>query len=147
MFHSPLFESARPHWIAPADQSPDATALRYFEMLQDGLRSLAAVVVHVARPDATPFLVSCNAGRDRTGIVVACLLDLLDVVDDAIAMDYARSDAFAPETGRAHAATILKLLALVRDRYGSSERMLAPLGVTASIVDALRRGFLVAVAG
>lgn len=140
--HLPLFESARPHWIAPTDQSSGATADRYLEMLQAGLPALAAVVVHVARPEANPFVVSCTAGRDRTGIVVACLLDLLDVTDEAIAMDYARSDAFARETGRAHPATILELLSHVRDRYGSTERMLAPLGVTSSIVESLRQELL-----
>jgi hypothetical protein len=65
-------------------------------MLEDGRRSLAAVVTEAALPSSTPFVISCSAGRDRTGIVVACLLDLLDVTDDAIAGDYALSDEFDP---------------------------------------------------
>jgi protein-tyrosine phosphatase len=141
--HIPLFELARQNWIGPSDQSPKATAARYVEMLEDGLRSLAAVVIEAARPSATPFVISCSAGRDRTGIVVACLLDLLDVTHDAIASDYALSDEFDPVSGRAHGATMHELFELVRRRYVSTQRMLASHGVTATVVDDLRRELLV----
>jgi len=141
--HLPLFETVRPNWIAAADQTPKATAVRYLEMLDDGRRPLAAVVRQIARPEATPLLVACSAGRDRTGIVVACLLDLLDVADEAIATDYAHSDAFDSAGGRAHAATVVELSALVRDRYGSVQRMLAPWGVSDTVVESLRRNLLV----
>ncbi len=45
VIHVPLFEAVQENWLAPADQSPGATAVRYAEMLQDGLPALAAVVV------------------------------------------------------------------------------------------------------
>lgn len=141
--HLPLFESVRPNWIAPADQSPRATARRYLEMFEVGRRAIAAVVVRMARPDVAPTLISCSAGRDRTGIVVACLLDLLDVTDEAIATDYGLSDAFDTKGGRAHPATIVEWLGLVRDRYGSVARTLASAGVKEGIVEALRRNLLV----
>gem|GEM_PF-2755033 len=140
--HLPLFQNARHNWIGPADQSPRATALRYFEMLQDGLSTIAAVITLVARPDAAPCLVSCSAGRDRTGIVVACLLELLDITDEAIATDYARSDSFDQQSGRALADTIHELFALVRRRHGSVQQLLAPQGVTNNICQALRREYL-----
>lgn len=143
VIHLPLFESARPNWIAPADQSPRATAGRYLEMLQDGLGTIAAIVAELARPAAPPFLISCSAGRDRTGIVVACLLDLLDVTDEAIAADYAQSDSFDPSSGRAHASTMLELFALVRHGYGSTQHLLASRGVTEATVQALRGELLV----
>jgi len=132
----------RQNWIAPADQSPRATAGRYLEMLEDGVAMLATLICRVVRSGTAPFVVSCTAGRDRTGIVVACVLDLLDVTDEAIATDYARSDPFDPASGRAHAGTIQELFRLVRARYGSVERMLAPYGVTDSVNQALRRELL-----
>lgn len=51
--HIPLFELARQNWIGVPDQSPNATAARYVEMLEDGCRSLAAVIVEAARPSST----------------------------------------------------------------------------------------------
>jgi protein-tyrosine phosphatase len=141
--HVPLFELARQNWIGPPDQSPKSTASRYIEMLEDGLGALAAVVVEAARPNSTPFVIACSAGRDRTGIVVACLLDLLDVTDQAIAGDYALSDEFDPESGRAHGATMHELLILVRRRYVSTQQMLASHGVTSNVVGDLRRELLV----
>jgi protein-tyrosine phosphatase len=141
--HLPLFESARENWIAPTNQTPRATAERYFEMLNDGLGAVAAVVLRIAHPDTAPSLVSCSAGRDRTGIVVACVLDLLDVTEEAIATDYARSDSYDPGSGRAFFATIQELFALVRGHCGSTQQMLAPHGVTTSIRQSLRRELVV----
>jgi protein-tyrosine phosphatase len=138
----PLFEAPRDNWLSPSDQEPQATAERYFEMLDDGLQTLAATVHAVAAPNATPVLVSCTAGRDRTGIVVACLLDLLGVTDEAIAADYARSDSFDPAGGRAHAATVHELLALIRRRFGTTQHMLAPHGITLQTIETLRRALL-----
>ena len=143
VLHLPLFETARSNWILPSDQTPQASAERYFQMLEDGLQALAAVVNAVGAPNATPVLVSCTAGRDRTGIVVACLLDLLEVTHDAIAADYANSDAFDRVGGRAHAATAHELLELIRRRFGNTQRMLAPHGITPQVVEALRRDLLV----
>lgn len=141
--HVPFFEAAQRNWIAPVDQTPQATAGRYLEMLEQGLPALAAVVLQVAQTNQKPFVVCCSAGRDRTGIVVACLLDLLDVPDEAIASDYARSDLFDPQTGRADASTILELLEHLRTRYDSVQRMLLSHGVTEDTVRALRETLLV----
>jgi len=138
----PLFESARENWIRPTNQTPRATAERYFEMLTDGLGALAAVILRVSHADTAPVLVSCSAGRDRTGIVVACILDLLDVTEEAVATDYARSDSFDPVSGRAHSATIPELFALVRGHFGSTQQMLAPYGVTSTIGQTLRHELL-----
>ena len=104
--------------------------------------ALRVIVTEVARADNNPFLVSCTAGRDRTGIVVACLLELIDVTDEAIAIDYAASDPFDPDTGRAHAGTMLELLSLVRGSYGSVRRMLQSCGLADGVVESLRSRLL-----
>lgn len=141
---TPLFTAARDNWISPTDQSPLATAARYFEMLQDGSASVCAVVIQLAMTEAVPTLVTCSAGRDRTGIVVACLLDLLGVETESIAADYALSDDFDPSSGRAFAATMTELLATVRREHGATQAMLEPYGVPPATVERLRDRFLTA---
>lgn len=136
--HHPLFEAARQSWIAPNDQSPPSTASRYFEMLNDGVDALANIVLRMAQPETTPLLFCCAAGRDRTGIVAACLLDLLGVDDALIADDYARSDAFVHDGGRAHCSTIVELLKLVRQSYGSTRAMVQSFGVSDAVLDRLQ---------
>lgn len=42
----------------------------------------------------TPALINCTAGKDRTGVAVAVLLDLLDVPRDEILADYRQSEIF-----------------------------------------------------
>jgi hypothetical protein len=135
--HHPLFETARPNWLGTPEQTPKATAMRYLEMLHDGAPALATIVTELSRRAADPFVIHCAAGRDRTGIAVACLLDLLDVTDDAIAADYALSDTFAHDGGRAHAGTMLEFLALGRARHGSIEEILRGRGMADGVVSKL----------
>ncbi|MFJ1590667.1 tyrosine-protein phosphatase [Kitasatospora albolonga] len=51
--------------------------------------ALAAAVGAAARPGAV--LVHCAAGKDRTGLLTALLLELLGVPDESIADDYVRT--------------------------------------------------------
>jgi protein-tyrosine phosphatase len=141
--HIPFFEAPRLNRSIRVDQTPRATASRYLEMLQEGLPCIAAVVLQVAQTNQEPFILCCSAGRDRTGVVVACLLDLLDVPEDTIAADYARSDLFDPQTGRAHPETMLELLALLRTRYGSVRDLLAPHSIAEDTFKILHETLLV----
>lgn len=49
---------------------------------------LAAAIGVLTRPESHPALFHCAAGRDRTGVVAAMLLSLLDVIDEDIVADY-----------------------------------------------------------
>ncbi len=121
----PLFYTLQPSWSDPVDRSPPATAARYFEIVQDGVPTIARVVELLGDVDAKPTLIHCVAGRDRTGIVAACLLDLVDVPDPAIAADYALSSVVDDAEGRtAHPDNILRFLQLVRGCFGSVREML-----------------------
>lgn len=68
----------------------------YGDILSHGGGAFGTIFRHIAasaseKPDA--FVVHCTAGKDRTGVFVALLLSMLGVEDDAIADDYALTDA------------------------------------------------------
>jgi protein-tyrosine phosphatase len=139
----PLFETIPPHWANPVDRTPPSTAARYFEMAQIGTPAIARVVELLGDVSSTPTLIHCVAGRDRTGIVVACLLDLVDVPDQTIAADYALSSVVDDAEGRnAHPDNILLLLQLIRERFGSVREMLLSAGASAASIDRLRSALL-----
>ncbi len=140
--HHPLFEIALPHWVDPSDGSPQATATRYLEMLCEGAGMLVQIVRALGERDALPAIIHCAAGRDRTGIVIACVLDLLGVADETIASDYALSDLAANDTGRAHSETILHFLSLLRRQHGSTFELLTKHGMSADDQEQLLRSLL-----
>ena len=139
----PLFDRLQLHWPHPVDRTPPSTAARYFEMVQAGRPTIARVVEMLADVATKPTLIHCVAGRDRTGIVVACVLDLVDVPDPTIAADYALSSVVDDAEGRkANPDNILLLLQLVRERFGSVREMLISAGASAAGIDRLRAALI-----
>ena len=129
---------------------PLAPGEGYLRIVDQFGGSLALAFELLSNDDALPAVFHCTAGRDRTGIVAALLLDLLGVPDDVIAADYvlteraserttawieAHEPAFAaymaqfpPERRVVRPETILGFLDGVRSTYGSVPEFLAALG-------------------
>lgn len=63
----------------------------YRQILVERGANLAVAVRILAGPKATPALVFCSGGKDRTGLVTALVLGVLGVSDEDIVADYARS--------------------------------------------------------
>ncbi|KZV85786.1 hypothetical protein EXIGLDRAFT_681537 [Exidia glandulosa HHB12029] len=128
---------------------------RYKQMLDNGASGYGAILEHVRDRPQDGFLVHCSAGKDRTGVIVAVLLSLAGVTDEAIVEDYAMTrlglapyealiaTRFAdkeewrahPEGGRrllsAEPATMTEFLRVLRDQYGGAEGYCAKLGFSA----------------
>lgn len=58
--------------------------------------ALPQAIEHIAMQSGRPTLFHCAAGKDRTGMVAAIVLDILGVQHDAIVADYMRSKAAMP---------------------------------------------------
>ncbi|HEY4571276.1 MAG TPA: HAD-IA family hydrolase [Kribbella sp.] len=147
------WELKRPHPLAgtPAYQriawiDPEGEALRVPEdepRLVDVYRnSLSRNSAHIGRilravaaaPADRPVVVHCKSGKDRTGLLVALLLDLIGVPRDVIAEDYAVSEVRlglqdAPEFFRTRPETILGSLQYVDEQLGGIRTYLTGLGL------------------
>lgn len=113
--------------------------------------AIAAAVRALAAPGALPAVVHCSAGKDRTGIVVALVLDTVGVPDAVIAADYALTaryldptrpqavvhlqastglgDRLTPSLLGSPPELILGVLRWVRASHGSAEQYLLANGV------------------
>jgi protein-tyrosine phosphatase len=156
--HAP--QSQAPTWPDPF--GPAEFGRWYAALAEAGADRLARLVRMLAYPETAPMLVHCTAGKDRTGIVVACVLDLLDVDDDTIVADYERTrgamdqvrarttavlpglaDAAVPDViMRADGATLRSCLAELRRAHGGFAPLLARHGLTAQHHEDLRARFL-----
>jgi protein-tyrosine phosphatase len=91
-------------------------------------------IIRVLEEGALPTLIHCTAGKDRTGVAVALLLDLAGVSWEAIIADYMRSVVFGENLVRSG-----QLEAGLVDSFGfmpSAEQVDALIGVRAEYLDA-----------
>ncbi len=72
-------------------EDTDPLLRNYLGYLDDQPANVVEAVRRLAAPDAGPAIVHCAAGKDRTGVVVAMVLDVVGVERDAIVEDYALS--------------------------------------------------------
>ena len=78
------FNAGRP----PAEIMADG----YAELLELGADAFVEGFRRIVEPGGAPVLVHCAAGKDRTGVMVALLLDVAGVDRQMIVADYAASD-------------------------------------------------------
>jgi protein tyrosine/serine phosphatase len=116
-------------------------------------------VLELLAASAEPAVFHCAAGKDRTGVIAALLLAILEVDDAEIAEDYAltqrglsgiakklrRSQGYAdlwrdlpPESLHARADTIARWLSAVRSEWGSPADYARAAGVSAAAIARLR---------
>lgn len=154
--HNPIWE---------ADASPaglgdefDGYAPIYRAMLESGAPAYRRLFEIIAE-SADGVLFHCAAGKDRTGVAAALLLDLAGVRDADIIDDYALSETllapmfaeFAPRMAErgvdqtkarklmsSEPAAMSNTLTHLRQRYGDAEGYMAHIGMAASSIDELR---------
>lgn len=137
----------------------------YLDYMTRGSNVAAALRV-AASPTSTPLLFHCAAGKDRTGVLAALILDLVGVERDAIAEDYVATDERAPRVlarlvtlpmyaGAVKAAsrttrdvrcrpeTITNLLAALDDGFGGTAGWAVSAGVPETDIARLRERLVV----
>ncbi len=150
-----LFAGLAPDRV-PIGVIPTLTEM-YIEILDSSRDQIREAVLPFA--DEGAGLVHCTAGKDRTGIIVALLLDLAGVDRETITHDYALTDVYLEpmrDAFREHARTagidmvqyehmiscqpdyITAFLDHLTERYGGAEAYLLKAGLSAREVAAIR---------
>jgi hypothetical protein len=137
---------------APAPAGEDL-AERYLWYLEVGRRPLVEALTLLADPDHLPLVFHCAAGKDRTGVLAALVLAILGVDDEVIVADYVitadrmelildryradpvfaeRMAAAPPSRFGVEAATMVRFLAELGDRFGGAAAWAEAAGVPAA---------------
>lgn len=82
-------EDGRP--LPETGDDTDPLLRAYLGFLVDRTENVVEAVRLLGAPDAGPALVHCQAGKDRTGVLVALVLDAVGVEREAVVEDYALS--------------------------------------------------------
>jgi rhodanese-related sulfurtransferase len=144
---------------AVAGPSADDLSARYLWYLEVGAAALSEALTVLGEPANYPLVFHCAAGKDRTGVLAALVLDLLGVAPEAIVDDYVitadrmelilgryRSDpAFAARMATVpasrfsvEAATMERFLDVLHRRFGGAEGWATASGVPPASVARIR---------
>ena len=134
-------------WIDPVREAEFVPTTDLAEVYRGSLSRNRAHIVQIMRavaeaPADRPVVVHCQAGKDRTGVLVALLLELVGVPREVIAADYAVSEVRlglqdGDEFRRTRPETILDSLAFVDSVYGGIRGYLGWLGLSAGEIHRL----------
>lgn len=103
-----------------------------YRLMVDASRDrLAAAFAAIAQAPPGGVVVHCNAGRDRTGVVVALALHVAGVPVESIAADYALTDD-------SPAIAMVNTFSHLESRYGGVAEYLLGSGVTRAHMTAVR---------
>lgn len=61
-------------------------------MIDRNARLIGDILRRLAEPENRPAIIHCSAGKDRTGVLIALLLGLLDVPESDIIADYTQTN-------------------------------------------------------
>jgi protein-tyrosine phosphatase len=139
----------------------------YRTYAMDYRKQIAQIVRGLAEPDGLPALIHCVHGKDRTGLAVSAVLEILGVDEDIIMQDYLLSNSFwESETERlsllAHIASFFRTptsevrslmearpeyleaaRAAAKEHYGSTENYIHEgLGLDDATIQRLRDALL-----
>jgi protein-tyrosine phosphatase len=133
----------------------------YGRMLVEHAEVFGALLAGLAEPGALPALFHCTAGKDRTGVAAALLLDVLGVPEEVVLDDYELTTTYRSERRMAELRprleqagvdpekvrpflsarrTVLEAtLGSIRDRHGGVEAyLLGPAGLDPATLGELR---------
>jgi hypothetical protein len=154
--HVPLFDGEVREQRAKAAEM--TLADRYALMAEFAADRIGSVVTRLAGAPG-PAVFHCAAGKDRTGVISAVLLGLLDVPDEVIVADYAATQdnldaivdrlmaldgykqmlaSLPPDTLHAKPETMVELLRRLAERFGSIEGYARQAGVSPEAIAQLR---------
>ncbi len=140
---------------------PGPSPRRYFHYLQIGGDRLARAFELFADEANYPILVHCTAGKDRTGVLIGMIMDVLGCSPADIAHEYGLSDASidrliaylrasgrqlegTDEEIRARLSTpperMAGFLQLLHQHHGGAGRFFAGRGVSPAAIAAVRQG-------
>src|ERR1700728_1433729 len=85
--HLPVVQEGGAGQGAPAEAQEDLPS-RYLWYLEVGRANLVSALTMVGDPDSYPMVFHCAAGKDRTGVLAALVLDIVGVERNSIVEDY-----------------------------------------------------------
>lgn len=144
----------------PERTEPPPPGEGYLAISERYSESIAQVFRLLGEPAAYPAVFHCTAGKDRTGILAALILDVLGVPDDVIGEDYGLTESVREKTMAwievnepdyfgylaaipvewriAAPEKILAFLRLLREKHGSVTDWLRVSGVSDTDLASLR---------
>lgn len=161
--HLAVIHTAGRERIGVPAASPSDLVERYLWYLEVGAPAIVSCIGLVADGADHGVIFHCTAGKDRTGVLTALLLEALDVKAEAIVTDYVASQVGLPQVWqrlqshpvwgprmaqvsdanfRVEAHTMQGFLRELRQRHGGARRWLVQAGLSSAVLPRLEQVLL-----
>ncbi len=149
---------------AMAAPEGDDLSARYLWYLEVGASALVEALTILGEPASYPLVFHCAAGKDRTGVLAALVLDLMGVAPEVIVADYlltgermelildryrrdpgfeARLAKVPPSRFTVQSSTMERFLDVLHRQFGGAEGWASAAGVGPASIDRMRDTLLV----
>jgi len=164
--HIPLFSDSDATEWSQKERAPeepaDLVAFYIWVMEKSGDQIVDVIENLIKTDDSVPAVFHCFAGKDRTGIIAAVVLSLLNVHEDHIVDDYAEShkykhkilermkrsmteenyEKFPKELMDAYPETLVAVLQYINNTYGSMKAYALSKGLSNDSIIRMKNLFL-----
>ncbi len=136
--------------------SKDEVVDSYIEILEG--KSQIKEIFEILNQNEGGVIYYCSAGKDRTGVVTACILKLLGVKDDDIVSDYVASGVFLKDELEEFSKSVKDrdiyqiinpvpnnmkgLLSYVNNKYGSMEAYLKSCDISEETLEGIKKKYI-----
>jgi len=124
--------------FTPMERQPGTEHLVLVSEFKEAWRAFFNIL---AEGERYPLLFHCSAGRDRTGVGAAMLLELLGVARERIVADFLESNLVFPKAPLA-AKQLAPVFEAIDDAGGVEQFMQHEIGITSQALDTIRRDLI-----
>jgi protein tyrosine/serine phosphatase len=157
--HASVLQEEGGESVAVAEPSSNQPGDRYLWYLEAGQKALIQALELMTDLDSYPIVFHCAAGKDRTGVLAALVLDIIGVRTDVIIEDYTltgtrmhlirarlrrdpvyrdRIDQMPASRMEVEAATMERFLTGLHERYGSAAAWAMSAGMSTDDLSRIR---------
>ena len=109
----------------------------YKTILEGSADQIGKCLQEISKPESLPVLVHCTSGKDRTGVLIALILNLLGFSDEEVVADYTLTEQFTSQLFDTSSSSLVSTIG----NYVGDHMKMAPKHVMHETIEYIRQSY------